>query len=95
MEIFDKIEDALIAFKKGEFIIVVDDENRENEGDLIGVAEIITPEKINFMIQKGGGLICVSMEKKRLQELALPQMVTNNNEKKAFLLLSELILLEC
>ncbi len=72
---FDTIEDALSGLKAGEIIIAVDDEDRENEGDLIIAAEKITPEAINFMAQWGRGLICVPMTGDRLDALRLPPMV--------------------
>lgn len=74
----DSIEEAIEEFKKGNFIIVVDDENRENEGDLIIAAEAVTPEKVNFMETHARGLICAPMTHERCEELDLPMMVTNN-----------------
>jgi 3,4-dihydroxy 2-butanone 4-phosphate synthase/GTP cyclohydrolase II len=58
---FDSIEDALIALKAGRSIILVDDEDRENEGDLVALADRITPETINFMAVEGRGLICLAL----------------------------------
>ena len=55
----DSIEDALKDFREGKFVIVVDDEDRENEGDLIMAAEMITPEKVNFMLKNARGVLCV------------------------------------
>ncbi|MFN4195227.1 MAG: bifunctional 3,4-dihydroxy-2-butanone-4-phosphate synthase/GTP cyclohydrolase II [Thermosynechococcus sp.] len=78
--VFDSIEAALDALRRGEVIVVVDDENRENEGDLIGAAERVTPAMINFMAVHGRGLICVAMEGDRLDELELPLMVTTNTD---------------
>jgi len=72
------IEEAIEEIKKGNFIIVVDDEDRENEGDLVIAAEHITPEKINFMETHARGLICVPLTIERCEELDLPMMVTNN-----------------
>jgi 3,4-dihydroxy 2-butanone 4-phosphate synthase/GTP cyclohydrolase II len=72
---FAPIEDAVAAFRRGEFIIVVDDEDRENEGDLTLSAEKVTPEAINFMATHGRGLICLSMTGERLDELDIPLMV--------------------
>ncbi|NLJ01051.1 MAG: bifunctional 3,4-dihydroxy-2-butanone-4-phosphate synthase/GTP cyclohydrolase II [Bacteroidales bacterium] len=72
------IEEAIEEIRKGEFIIVVDDEDRENEGDLIIAAECITPEKINFMETHARGLICAPITKERAEELELPMMVTHN-----------------
>ncbi|MBE9028784.1 bifunctional 3,4-dihydroxy-2-butanone-4-phosphate synthase RibB/GTP cyclohydrolase II RibA [filamentous cyanobacterium LEGE 11480] len=77
---FDPIEDALADLKLGKAIVVVDDENRENEGDLICAAEFATPEMINFMAVEARGLICLSMTGERLDELDIPLMVTNNTD---------------
>tara|TARA_B100001093_G_scaffold93031_1_gene85239 strand:+ start:490 stop:1209 length:720 start_codon:yes stop_codon:yes gene_type:complete len=76
----DKIEDAISAIKKGEIIIVVDDENRENEGDFITAAETINSSKINFMAKNGRGLICVPMSEKLCSKLSLEKMVPNNTD---------------
>jgi 3,4-dihydroxy 2-butanone 4-phosphate synthase/GTP cyclohydrolase II len=81
--ILDSIEDAIEDIKKGNFIIVVDDEDRENEGDLIIAAECITPEKVNFMETYARGLICSPVTKERAEELELPMMVTNNTSVHA------------
>ena len=81
MEIkFDGIADALAAIRNGECIVVVDDEQRENEGDLICAAQFATPEQINFMATEGRGLICLAMEGERLDELELPLMVDRNTD---------------
>lgn len=72
---FDPVADAVEAFRKGEMLIVVDDEKRENEGDLIVAAERATPAVINFMAKFGRGLICVAMEGERLAKLGLTRMV--------------------
>ncbi|MBD1911755.1 bifunctional 3,4-dihydroxy-2-butanone-4-phosphate synthase RibB/GTP cyclohydrolase II RibA [Leptolyngbya sp. FACHB-16] len=74
---FDSIEDALADLKAGKMIVVVDDENRENEGDLIGAAQFCTPDMINFMAVEARGLICLAMTGERLDELELPLMVSN------------------
>ncbi len=74
----DTIEEAIEEIRKGNFIIVVDDEDRENEGDLIIAAECITPEKINFMETHGRGLVCAPITNERCEELDLPMMVPNN-----------------
>lgn len=74
----DTVEEAIDEIKKGNFVIVVDDEDRENEGDLIIAAEAITPEKINFMETHARGLICAPLTSERCDELDLPMMVTNN-----------------
>ena len=76
----DKIEDAISAIKKGEIIIVVDDENRENEGDFVTAAETIDSSKINFMAKNGRGLICVPMSEKLCSKLSLEKMVPNNTD---------------
>ena len=72
------IEEALEDFKAGKFIIVVDDEDRENEGDLITAAELITPEKINFMLQQGRGVLCAPVTKERCRQLELEHQVQSN-----------------
>jgi 3,4-dihydroxy 2-butanone 4-phosphate synthase/GTP cyclohydrolase II len=78
---FASIDDAIDAFRAGKMIIVVDDEDRENEGDLTIAAEKITPDAINFMARYGCGLICVPMTESRLGELDLPQMVGENTAR--------------
>jgi 3,4-dihydroxy 2-butanone 4-phosphate synthase/GTP cyclohydrolase II len=75
---FASIDDAIQAIRDGKMIIVVDDEDRENEGDLTIAASAVTPEVINFMAKHGRGLICLPMTGKRLQELDLPLMVSQN-----------------
>ena len=72
------IEEALIDFKEGKFVIVVDDEDRENEGDFIIAAEKITPEKVNFMMTYGRGVLCAPITEERCSELDLPMQVSNN-----------------
>ncbi|MGG3871240.1 bifunctional 3,4-dihydroxy-2-butanone-4-phosphate synthase/GTP cyclohydrolase II [Brevibacillus laterosporus] len=74
------IEEGLEELRQGKPIIVVDDENRENEGDFLCMAEKATPEMINFMVTHGRGLVCVSIEDKRARELQLRQMVENNTD---------------
>ncbi len=74
----DSIESAIEDFKKGEFVIVVDDEDRENEGDLIIAAELITPEKVNFMLKHARGLLCAPITVSRCKELDLPHQVSDN-----------------
>lgn len=83
---FNKIEEALEAIRNGRMVLVVDDQDRENEGDLVMAAEKVTPEAINFMITEGRGLVCVPMTAERLDELSLRQMVEYNREsmKTAF-----------
>lgn len=78
---FAKIEDAIKDFQKGKFLIIVDDEDRENEGDFCVAAEKITAEKINFMAKEGRGLICTALTEERLRELDLPLMVAENTSK--------------
>ena len=76
---FDSIEDAIKSIANGELIVVIDDEDRENEGDLICAAEAATPEIINFMAKFGRGLICLPLDAKTVKRLNLPLMVNNNN----------------
>ena len=76
--ILNTIEEAIEEIRKGNFIIVVDDEDRENEGDLVIAAECITPEKINFMETHARGLICAPITRERAEELDLPMMVSHN-----------------
>ncbi|MEM7483408.1 MAG: bifunctional 3,4-dihydroxy-2-butanone-4-phosphate synthase/GTP cyclohydrolase II [Acidobacteriota bacterium] len=75
---FASIDEATEAFRRGEFVIIVDDEDRENEGDLAIAADRITPEAINFMATHGRGLICLAMTEARCDELDLPLMVQDN-----------------
>jgi 3,4-dihydroxy 2-butanone 4-phosphate synthase / GTP cyclohydrolase II len=74
------IEEAIADIRAGKIIIVVDDEDRENEGDFVCAAELVTPEIINFMATYGRGLICTPIEEKRANELDLPLMVTSNTD---------------
>jgi 3,4-dihydroxy 2-butanone 4-phosphate synthase/GTP cyclohydrolase II len=74
------IEEAIADLKKGRPVIVVDDENRENEGDLIALSDRITPEVINFMITHAKGLVCVPLEKKHAEKLQLRLMVENTSD---------------
>ncbi|MCH5235600.1 MAG: bifunctional 3,4-dihydroxy-2-butanone-4-phosphate synthase/GTP cyclohydrolase II [Muribaculaceae bacterium] len=74
----DSIEEAIEDFKNGKFIIVVDDEDRENEGDLIIAAEKITPEDVNFMLKNARGVLCAPITNKRCEELKLPKQVEDN-----------------
>jgi 3,4-dihydroxy 2-butanone 4-phosphate synthase/GTP cyclohydrolase II len=76
--LLDRIEDAIQDIRDGKIIIVVDDEDRENEGDMICAAEKITPEMVNFMIKEGRGLMCAPLTEARCQELGLEMMVGNN-----------------
>jgi len=75
---FEAVERAIDAVKRGEFVVVVDDEDRENEGDLIIAAEKMTPDKMAFMIRYTSGVICLPLEGERLDELQLPLMVSGN-----------------
>tara|TARA_Y100001978_G_scaffold54381_1_gene48831 strand:+ start:391 stop:2118 length:1728 start_codon:yes stop_codon:yes gene_type:complete len=77
---FDQITDALAAIRNGECVIVVDDERRENEGDLICAAQFATPQQINFMATEGRGLICLAMQGDKLDKLDLPLMVDRNTD---------------
>src|SRR5215469_16514864 len=74
------IEKAVAAVGRGEIVVVVDDEDRENEGDLIMAAELATPEKIAFFVKHTSGLICAPVSEQRADELDLPLMVTANTE---------------
>ena len=78
---FARIEDAIAAFSSGRMVIVLDDEDRENEGDLTIAADKVTPEAINFMARYGRGLICLSMTPERLDELDIPLMVSQNSSQ--------------
>ena len=75
---FHSIEDAIRDIKKGRFIILVDDEDRENEGDLVIAAEHVTPHAINFMARHARGLICLALTPQRVEELQLPQQAAEN-----------------
>ena len=77
---FDDIADALAAIRNGECVVVVDDEKRENEGDLICAAQFATPQQINFMATEARGLICLAMQGERLDQLDLPLMVDRNTD---------------
>lgn len=79
--IFDSIPDALNAIRNGECVVVVDDERRENEGDLICASQFATPEQINFMATEARGLICLAIEGDRLDALDLPLMVDRNTDE--------------
>ncbi|OIO23806.1 MAG: bifunctional 3,4-dihydroxy-2-butanone 4-phosphate synthase/GTP cyclohydrolase II [Ignavibacteria bacterium CG1_02_37_35] len=76
---FCNVEEAIEEIKNGKVIIIIDDEDRENEGDFVCAAEFVTPEIINFMITHGKGLVCISLTGKRLEELELPLMVDENS----------------
>ncbi len=81
---FDPIEEVVAALKKGEMVVVTDDENRENEGDLIAAAANITPEIINFMVTYGRGLVCVPLTEKRANEVGLFNQCLDDPFKTAF-----------
>ena len=78
----NSISEALEDIKRGKMVIVVDDEDRENEGDLLMAAEKVTPQDINFMAKYGRGLVCMPLEGKRLKELEIPLMVRENTDDK-------------
>ena len=75
---FSTIEEAINDFRQGKMVIVVDDEDRENEGDFITPAELITPEKVNFMLREGRGVLCAPITMQRAKELELPHQVEDN-----------------
>jgi 3,4-dihydroxy 2-butanone 4-phosphate synthase/GTP cyclohydrolase II len=77
---FDSVEEAIEDIRQGKMVIVADDEDRENEGDLVCAASEVTPETINFMTKYGRGLICVAMTNDRADELGLPLMTENNTD---------------
>ena len=89
----DPIEDALVAFGRGEFLVVVDDEDRENEGDLIIAGDSITEKQMAFMIRHTSGVICAPLPDERAEELRLPLMVAENTEshRTAFTVTVDLI----
>src|SRR5438552_14590380 len=78
---FSSVEEAIADIKAGKLLIVVDDEDRENEGDLTIAAEKVTPEAINFMARYGRGLICLAMTPERLEELEIPLLVRDNTSR--------------
>ena len=75
------VPEALSDFKSGKFVIVVDDEERENEGDLVVAAQLVTPEHISFMTRHGSGLVCMPIVAKRLDELGIAPMVEHNTSR--------------
>ncbi|MBY5531851.1 3,4-dihydroxy-2-butanone-4-phosphate synthase [Rhizobium leguminosarum] len=81
-----RIEDAISAIASGKMVVVVDDQNRENEGDIVVAADSVTPDAIAFMMTHARGLVCIAMEGERLDALDIPLMVPNNTEshKTAF-----------
>ena len=78
--VFDTIESVVADLRKGKMVIVVDDADRENEGDLVMAAQFVTPAAINFMAKHGRGLICVPTTSERLQQLGIERMVKQNRE---------------
>ena len=80
---FDSTKDLIDAFAAGKMVILVDDEDRENEGDLVMAAELCTPESINFMAKHGRGLICLSLTEARIAQLDLPMMVDESAAKRS------------
>jgi 3,4-dihydroxy 2-butanone 4-phosphate synthase/GTP cyclohydrolase II len=93
----NKVEDAILDIREGKVIIVVDDEDRENEGDFICAAEVVTPEIINFMATHGRGLICAPLDERRVEELELNMMVSKNTalHETAFTVSIDLIGFDC
>ncbi|TXK48985.1 3,4-dihydroxy-2-butanone-4-phosphate synthase [Pontibacter qinzhouensis] len=91
--VLNTIEEAIADIRDGKIVIVVDDEDRENEGDMICASECITPSLVNFMAREGRGLICVSLTEERCQKLELPMMVENNtsSHETAFTISVDLI----
>lgn len=79
---FDSIEDSIAAFRRGEFVVVLDDEDRENEGDLIIAAQDVTTEKMAFMIRYTSGYVCTPITPTLAKSLDLPQMVADNEDPK-------------
>ena len=79
---FGTVEQAIADIKAGKLILVADDEDRENEGDLICAAQLVTPELINFMIRKAGGWICLALTGERADQLRLPQQTEHNTEEQ-------------
>src|SRR5471030_1788653 len=81
-QIFNTVEEALADIRQGKFVVVSDDESRENEGDLVCAAELITPEMINFLATQARGWICLSLSEERASEMDLPLMVGQNTESQ-------------
>ena len=77
---FDRIEDAIEDIRRGRMVIVADDEDRENEGDLVMAAAMVTAEHVNFMTKEGRGLICVPLTEPRADELELPLMTDKSTD---------------
>jgi len=77
------VEDAIAATRRGQMVVVVDDMNRENEGDLIMAADLCTPEDMAFIVRYSSGVICIAMDEERMDQLNLPQMIENNEDPKS------------
>src|SRR5512132_2112954 len=77
---FGTIEQAIADIRAGKFVVVADDEDRENEGDLICAAQLITPEMVNFLIKRAGGMICLALPPERVEQLGLEQQGSENTE---------------
>jgi len=82
--VISPVKDAIAAIKNGEFVIVVDDEDRENEGDLVIAAEFCTADKVNFMVTHGRGLVCLAMQDRLLDRLQIPMMVPQEQNRSGF-----------
>jgi len=78
------VKEAIAAIKNGEFVIVVDDEDRENEGDLVIAADFCTADKVNFMVTHGRGLVCLAMQERLLDRLQIPMMVPQDQNTSGF-----------
>ena len=78
----NSLEELIEDIQKGRMVILMDDEDRENEGDLIVAASLVTPETINFMLHKARGLICLSITQRQADQLQLPLMVSKNQNKQ-------------
>ncbi|MBI2651213.1 3,4-dihydroxy-2-butanone-4-phosphate synthase [Candidatus Woesearchaeota archaeon] len=85
---FSKIEEAINDIKRGKLVIVVDDENRENEGDLVLAAEKVTANKINYMITHARGLVCMPLIRQRLEDLEIPPMINHNEINRCMFAMS-------
>ncbi|MBF4461747.1 MULTISPECIES: 3,4-dihydroxy-2-butanone-4-phosphate synthase [unclassified Rathayibacter] len=79
-QLLESAETAIAAIARGEIVVVVDDEDRENEGDLVMAADHVTPQAINFMITHGRGLVCLAVTKERAEQLSLPPMILRNED---------------
>jgi 3,4-dihydroxy 2-butanone 4-phosphate synthase/GTP cyclohydrolase II len=95
--VLDPVQDAIDEIKKGKVVIVVDDEDRENEGDMICAAECITPDLVNFMVKEARGLMCIALTEERCKELNLHLMVADNTAvyKTAFTVSVDLLGFGC